>query len=111
MTRRSLCLLAALIGLVAPYYFLISFIANYGLAPGQFVAQLFGTPISAFFAIDLAISSIVFIIFLWTESSRLNMKHRWIYLLALFTVGLSFALPLFLWSRESHLEQLTSGAR
>ena len=102
MTRRFVYLVLAVIGLVVPYYFLISFIANHGFDPGGFFSQLFGTPVSTFFAVDLIISCIVFLLFLHAEGERLHIKSRWIYVVALCTVGLSFALPLFLWARESH---------
>lgn len=103
MTRKTLYLILAVIGLIVPYYFLISFVTTYGVDPRQFFHQLFGAPISTFFSVDLIISGVVFLVFLHSEGLRLSMKHRWIYLLALCAVGLSFALPLFLWAREGHL--------
>jgi len=38
------------------------------------------------------------------EANKLQMKNSWVYLLASFLVGLSFALPLFLYFRERQLE-------
>jgi len=48
----------------------------------------------------LLISSVVFVGFLLRESRRYSIAHWWAYLVALATVGLSFALPLFLYARE-----------
>ena len=104
MSRKLVYLILAVIGFILPYYFLISFLATHGLAARLFLNQLFGTPISTFFAADLLISCVVFIIFLRREAARHAMKHQWAYWIALLTVGLSFALPLFLWAREGHLE-------
>jgi Protein of unknown function DUF2834 len=104
MSRKPLYLILAVIGFVLPYYFLISFLMAHGLDARLFLTQLFGTPISTFFAIDLLIACVVFMIFLRQEAERHAMKHQWIYWISLFTVGLSFALPLFLWAREGHLE-------
>jgi hypothetical protein len=101
MTRKHLYLVLAIVGFVAPYYFLISFLLAHGIDGRLLFKQLFGTPISTFFATDLIISCFVFLVFWQRESRRHAMKHRWVYLLALFTVGLSLALPLFLWARES----------
>ena len=56
------------------------------------------------FATDLLISGLVFLLFWQSETNRLVMKHRWVYVLALCTVGLSLALPLFLWAREAYLK-------
>jgi hypothetical protein len=44
----------------------------------------------------LIVSSLVFIVYLEQEGARRSMKHKWVYLVALLTVGLSLALPLFL---------------
>jgi hypothetical protein len=46
----------------------------------------------------------VFWVFVFVEASRLEMKNPWLYLLATLLVGLSFALPLFLYFRERKLE-------
>lgn len=104
MRRKHLYLILAVAGFLAPYYFLISFIAAHGLDTKAFVQQLFGTRISTFFAVDLLISSVVFMRYLHQEAGRNHIKHWWLYLIALLTVGLSFALPLFLYARESRLE-------
>jgi hypothetical protein len=53
---------------------------------------------------DLTISVIVFWVYAFLEASRLQMKNPWIYVLATLLVGLSFALPLFLYFRERKLE-------
>jgi hypothetical protein len=100
MTTKHLYLTLALVGLIVPYYFLISFVLSHGLDGSAFLRQLFGTPISSFFATDLLISSVVFVGFLLRESRRYSIAHWWAYLVALATVGLSFALPLFLYARE-----------
>jgi hypothetical protein len=104
MSRKLVYLILAVIGLILPYYFLISFLLTHGLAARLFLNQLFDTPISIFFAVDLLISCLVFMIFLKREAERHAMKYQWIYWMSLLTVGLSFALPLFLWAREGHLE-------
>lgn len=104
MTRKHAYLVLAAIGFIAPYYFFISFLLAHGLDAGLFLRQLFGTPISTFFAVDLIVASVVFMVYLAQEGTRWSMKHKWVYLIALCTVGLSFALPLFLWAREAHRE-------
>ncbi|MDP1392220.1 DUF2834 domain-containing protein [Lysinibacillus capsici] len=50
-------------------------------------------------------SCFVFIIFMFNESRKYNIKEKWICLLTLFTVGLSLALPLFLFFRESYIKK------
>ena len=104
MNRKHLYLILAVIGFVSPYYFFIAFLRTNGLDGSAFLQQLFATKISAFFAVDLLLSSVVFVGYLRQEVARYAMRWWWLYLVALLTVGLSFALPLFLYVRESHVE-------
>lgn len=101
--RRQLYLVLAVLGFIVPYYFLISFLVTYGLHAQLFFKQLFGTPISTFFAVDLLLSCVVFMVFAGREASRYSMKRTWLPTIALFIVGLSCALPLFLYLREPYL--------
>jgi Terpene cyclase DEP1 len=110
MKLKHLYLLLAIVGFVGPYYFFISFLTAHGLDGKLLVQQLFGTQISTFFAVDLLLSCVVFVRFLRQEAVRYSIGSWWIYLIALLTVGLSFALPLFLYVRESHLETRAPGA-
>src|SRR5713226_8983347 len=103
MKLKQLYLALAVFGFVLPYCFLIAFLGAHGFEGRLFLQQLFGTQISTFFAVDLLLSSVVFVIYLRHEARRYSIKHRWLYLIALCTVGLSFALPLFLYVREDCL--------
>jgi hypothetical protein len=62
--------------------------------------------ISSFFAVDLIISAIVFWVFLYREAQRYHMGNRWVYVVTTLIIGPSFALPLFLYFRESRIETL-----
>ena len=96
-------LMLAIAGFVLPYYFLISFLATNGLNLSLLIEQLFATPISTFFAVDLLITAAVFWVFLYQEARRLRMKRWWVYVVATLFVGPSFALPLFLYFRAARL--------
>lgn len=104
MKLKHLYLILSVIGFVGPYYFFIAFLMTHGLDGRAFLQQLFGTQISTFFAVDLIISSLIFVVYLRQESIRYSITFWWLYLIPLLTVGLSFALPLFLYFRERHLE-------
>jgi hypothetical protein len=41
---------------------------------------------------------------MFAEANKLQMKNSWLYLLASLLVGLSFALPLFLYFRARKME-------
>ena len=101
--RRNTYLFLAVIGLILPYYFLFSFLLTHGLDGRLFLKQLFDTPISTFFAVDLLLSCVVFLIYSGREAKRYSMTHAWLCVVALCTVGLSCALPLFLYLREPYL--------
>jgi hypothetical protein len=101
--RKNIYLIFALLGLLIPYYFLVKFLSTSGFDIPVLVAQLFANNISAFFAIDLVISILVFWVWMVNEANKLRMKNWWLYILASLTVGLSFALPLFLYFREGKL--------
>jgi hypothetical protein len=51
------------------------------------------------------VSSLVLLYFIRTETLRLTVAKRWLPVLALLTVGVSLALPLFLYLRELRIEQ------
>ena len=101
--KKNIYLGLALLGLLIPYYFLFKFLGSNGLNISLLVQQLFANHISTFFAADLVISILVFWIYMFAEANKLQMKNSWLYLLASLLVGLSFALPLFLYFRERNL--------
>ena len=101
---KTLYLMLAVIGFVVPYYFFLVFLFEYGLDLQQLIDFLFANPISTFFAVDLIIATIVYYVFLYQESQRLGIGWWWLYVVFSLTVGLSFALPLFLYQREGKLE-------
>ncbi|MBK1986341.1 DUF2834 domain-containing protein [Sphaerospermopsis aphanizomenoides BCCUSP55] len=102
---KSIYLLLALLGLVLPYSQFIPFIFEHGLDIKLFFAQLFANKISGFFGMDVIVSSLVFWIFVFTEGTRLKMKNLWIYIASNLLVGVSLALPLFLFMRQGQIEQ------
>ena len=102
MNRKNIYLALTIFGLIAPYYFFLQ-VREFDL---QTLSEQFATnEFLGGLAADLLISVIVFWFFMVTESKKLNMKNIWVYFLAIFLVGLSFALPLFLYFRERTLEQ------
>jgi len=101
MNRKNIFLFLAILGFITPYYFFLQ-VREFDL---NAVFQLFSaSPILGGTAMDLLVSVIVFWFFMFTEAKKLEMKNSWIYLLATLSVGLSFALPLFLYFRERKLE-------
>ena len=108
MSRKNLYLVLAILGFLVPYWFFFKYLNANGLNISLLIQQLFANDISTFFAMDLIIATVVFWIFMANEAARLRIKNWWLYLLASLVVGLSFALPIFLYFRERQL-QIISG--
>jgi hypothetical protein len=92
------------VGAVVPWIFFIEFFRTAG--PGaDFIGALFVNGAAGGFSADLLISSFVFWLFAFAEARRTGMSSPWLYVVLNLLVGLSCALPLFLWSRSRRLEQ------
>ena len=100
---QRLYLFAALVGAALPLSFLFRFLSAHGLDLPLLLRQLFQTDISAFFGVDVIISGLVLLAFVWREGRRLRMRNLWAYVLCTLLVGVSLGLPLFLYFRERRL--------
>lgn len=79
--------------------------AEHGLNLPLLVEQLFANRIAAFFGMDVIVSALVLWVFVIAEGRRLGMRHLWVYFVCTLTVGVSLALPLFLYVRAGRLQQ------
>lgn len=96
-------LILAVLGLVVPYYFFISFLLENGLNLTLINEQLLVNKMAAFFVADLVITAVVFLLYAYRETKRLTMDRYWLYVLATVLIGPSFSFPLFLFFREDRL--------
>lgn len=101
MSRKNVFLVLAIVGFIAPYYFFLQ-VRAFDL--NALLQQFSASAILSGIAMDLLVSVIVYWYFMFTEAKKLQMKNAWLYLLATVLVGLSFALPLFLYFRERKIE-------
>lgn len=98
-----LYLLAAILGAILPLSQLTPFLMAYGFDMPLFFRQLFQNHVSAFFGLDVIVSSFVLWLFIFSEGRRRSMNNLWLYVVCNLTVGVSLALPLFLFFRERRL--------
>ncbi|MGB7924654.1 MAG: DUF2834 domain-containing protein [Pyrinomonadaceae bacterium] len=98
-----LFLIAAILGAVLPLSYLVPFLAAHGLDLPLLFRQLFANNISAFFGVDVIVSGLALLVFIFTEGRRRGMKHLWVYALCTLLVGVSLGFPLFLFFRERSL--------
>jgi hypothetical protein len=107
MLMQWFYLILAILGAILPLSQLIPFLTAHGFAHGfdmpLFFEQLFQNHVSAFFGIDVIISSFVLWLFVFSEGRRRGMNYLWVYVICNLAVGVCFALPLFLFFRERKL--------
>jgi hypothetical protein len=106
MKPKTIYLVFCLVGALLPYWQFVPWVFEHGMNLSLFVRELFANRISTFFGMDVLVSAVVLIVFMRVESARLSIRRRWLPVLAVLLVGVSLALPLFLYMREARLEQL-----
>ena len=104
MKPKTLYLVLCILGLLLPYAEFIPWALQHGLNLPFFVRELFANRIGAFFGMDVLASAAALISFTRIEGKRVGIRHRWLVILAVLTVGVSLGLPLFLYMREQQLE-------
>ncbi|MBT8084177.1 MAG: DUF2834 domain-containing protein [Woeseia sp.] len=103
MNLKTLYLILALLGAIVPFVFFIQHIHAVGFGLADFIAPLFATGPSAGFTADLLISSLVFWIAILHERRRNNGPPIFLFVILNLCIGLSCALPAWLYARESRL--------
>ena len=97
-----------LVGTVLPLSQLLPFLRDHGFDLRFLVGQLFANPVSSFFGLDVIVTSVVLWVFVAVEGRRAGIRHLWAPLAASLLVGVSLALPLFLYLRERHVGRPTA---
>ena len=75
MKAKHLYLALCLVGTVLPVAAFLPFVRAHGLDVGEFLAQLFATPVSGFFGWDVIVSSVVLWAFVYVEGRWLTMGN------------------------------------
>ena len=108
MKPKTIYLVLCFVGALVPYWQFVPWAVQHGMNLPLFVRELFANRISAFFGMDVLVSAVVLIVFMRVETARLNIRRRWLPVLAVLTVGVSLGLPMFLYLRELRTEHLKS---
>lgn len=100
-SKKSLYLLIAIAGSIAPWYRLLQDPTAL-LSPSLFLQRAFENNIAAALTTDLLISAVAFFCFVWIELKRLGVSRLWmlVYIGLTFGVGLSCSLPCYLYHRQ-----------
>lgn len=94
MPVRNVYLLMAVIGAVAPYWFFIDFFRTEGLNLVFFLQATYANGAAGGAMTDLVLSSVVFWIFMARQKDG---PRAWPFILINLGIGLSCALPAYLW--------------
>jgi len=111
VNRKNVYLFLCVLGIVLPYSQLIPWVLENGLHLGLIFRQLFANRIGGFFGLDVLVSSVALVGFVRTEGHRLGARRLWLPIVGLLTVGVSCALPLFLYLREDALDRIAHEGR
>jgi hypothetical protein len=103
-------LIMAVAGAILPYVFFIDYMQTHGMGLGGFMSSLFVNGAAGGFSADLLVSSFVFWAFLWQDHRGAGVSRPWIYVVINLTIGLSCALPLYLYFRTRHAGTSQAGA-
>jgi hypothetical protein len=105
VNRKNIYLFFCVLGVVLPYSQFIPWVMENGLHVELLFRQLFASRAGGFFGMDVLVSSAVLVVFMSMERQRLPIRFRWLPIVGLCAVGVSLGLPLFLYLRESALEE------
>jgi predicted exporter len=104
---RWLYLLLAVLGAVLPYSQFVPWLAAHGLNFRLLFEELFSARVSAFFGLDVIVSALVLLIFIFREGAERKMRTLWLPVAATCLIGVSCGLPLFLYLRERQFARVT----
>jgi hypothetical protein len=106
MKLKNVYLILCVVGVLLPYWEFLPWLAANGLNLPLFFHELFANRVSAFFGMDVVVSAVALMIFVRSDKPRLQGVARWLPLIAVLCVGVSLALPLFLYLRERQFQTI-----
>ncbi|MEE8153350.1 MAG: DUF2834 domain-containing protein [Phycisphaerales bacterium] len=98
---KTLYLVLAILGAAVPYVFFIQYFSSEGVSLPGFIAALFANPAASGFTSDLLITSFVFWIAMFHQRNRGKGPSPIIFIALNLLIGLSCALPAYLYAREA----------
>lgn len=94
----------AVAGGVVPWVFFGSWFYQNGFSPAAFLFAVFQNEAAGAFALDVVISSVVFLVWSFLDAKQDGVKGWFWVLPANFLVGLSLALPVYLFIKEVRID-------
>jgi len=100
MNMKTIYLALAIVGAVVPYAFFVQQMQLTGFDLRDFMAAAFANPVAAGFASDLFISSFIFWIVIFRRRISANGPKPALFIILNLLIGLSCALPAYLYAHE-----------
>ena len=97
---KNFYLVGAILGAVIPYVFFADFFMKEGIDLVSFIGGLFANGAAGGFSADLLITSCIF----WGYLISKKVQNTWVYIVLNLTIGLSCALPAYLYMRARSAE-------
>ena len=101
---QTLYLVLAIIGALVPYLFFFQFFSTEGVVLSRFVSALFANGAAGGFTADLLITSVVFWIAMIDRRRQGKGPSPILFIALNLLIGLSCALPAYLYARERESE-------
>lgn len=98
---KKIYLALAFAGAIVPYIYFVQHFTATGFGVGDFVSAIFANPAAGGFTADLLISSFVFWIAMFSRFGRGKGPKPLLFVVLNLTIGLSCALPAYLYANEN----------
>jgi len=105
MNLKTVYLVLAIVGAIAPYIFFAQHFQTVGFSLVSFVAAVYDNPAAGGFTSDLLLSSLVFWIAMFQLRRAGQGPKPTMYIILNLVIGLSCALPAYLYARMYNDEQ------
>ena len=103
--RLRLLLALTVIGFVVPNVFVGVYLAEEGLALGEYFEAWYSSTPQTQLTVDITLAALAFVFWASWDGPRSGVKSWWVVIPATFLVGLCFGLPLYLYLREKALAE------
>ncbi|WP_057831346.1 DUF2834 domain-containing protein [Colwellia sp. TT2012] len=104
---KRIYLFLAIVGAIIPYIFYFQFIQVEGLNFSLFIMELFGSKAASGFTADVLLATVAFWFFIFQRSKNPTAPRPFLFFILSCTVGLSCALPAYLYANEKHANNVT----
>ncbi|MGL5382986.1 MAG: DUF2834 domain-containing protein [Culicoidibacterales bacterium] len=96
----------AIIGAILPNAFIAGIIIfEGGFDFGVFLQGIFANYGAQFIALDLLLTILAFLVFVYFETKKYHIRYWWLAILGMCLIGACFAFPFFLYLRERAIEK------